>query len=320
MDAGVSPALASGSPAPAPTHGLDTRQMARFAADGYLAPLDALADETASAGRRRLEALLTPSSGLADARLRNDPHLFLAWVADLVCHPRVLDAVETLLGPDLLVWRSVFFVKPPHDSGHVAWHQDIAYWELSDDRVVTAWIALTDTTAANGCLRVVPASHRGPLLGHTLTRDSHNRLMRGQVADRKIAADAVAALELRAGQFSLHHARLLHSSPPNPTGELRAGLAVRYIPPDVRTGGPRRTALLVRGADRCGFYDLAPRIRTDNDPQGLAVHARELRRYGLHACLQILRHPTPSHLALLARIALRRDVLRAMLPWRGTKT
>jgi ectoine hydroxylase-related dioxygenase (phytanoyl-CoA dioxygenase family) len=304
------------SDAAAPSSLSSAVQVARYLGDGYVAPLDALTHEAAAAARRRLEPLLAPQGGLADARLRNNPHLILPWVAALACHPRVLDAVEALLGPDLLIWRSVFFVKPPHDAGYVAWHQDLAYWDLSDDRSVTAWIALTDSTAANGCVRVVPGSHRGALLDHTRAHDKHNRLLRGQVAACDVPPDSVRPLELRAGQFSLHHVRLLHSSPPNPSGELRAGLAVRYVRPDVRTAGPRHVAVLARGVDRHGFYELSPPARRDDDPAALAAHARSLRRYGLHAFWRIVCQPTPSHLALLVRMSLRRDLLQAVLPWR----
>jgi chlorinating enzyme len=317
MDPGVSLPATDIDRRPAP--GLSDAQQARFATDGYLAPLDALTGADAAALCRRLEAVLTPSSGLADARLRNKPHLVFAWVAALVSHPRILDAVEALLGPDLLVLRSVFFVKPPRDPGYVAWHQDSAYWDLSDDRSVTAWIALTASTIENGCVHVVSGSHRGPLLDHRLARDPHNRLLRGQVATGDIPTDRITAIELQPGQFSLHDVRLLHSSPPNPSAALRAGLAVRYIPPDVRSAGPRQTALLVRGEDRYGFYDPEPLVRTDYDSRGLAAQARGLRAYALHSIGQILRRPTLGHLALLARMAMRPELLRAMIPLRGAK-
>jgi hypothetical protein len=314
MGAGVTPGVAGGSGASVAPTQLTPAQRARFDADGYLAPLDALTPAEAAALRPRLDTLLTPDGELADVRLRNKPHLVFTWVSDLVSHPRVLDAVGDLLGPDLLVWRSVFFVKPPRDASYVSWHQDAAYWDLSDARAVTVWIALTDSTADNGAVRVVPGTHRGGLVPHRPRRDARNRLSRGQVACTP-AADAVA-VELRAGQFSVHHSLLLHSSPPNPSHALRAGLAVRYITSDIRTGGPRQTARLVRGTDRFGYYDLEPLPRRDHDPVALACHARALRRYGLQALWQIVRSPTLAQLAVLARLARRPDLLRAILPLR----
>jgi chlorinating enzyme len=289
-------------------------QRAQFDAHGYVAPIDALGADEAADCRRRLEALLAPTGDRADTRVRNSPHLLLRWMADLVRDARVLDPVEDLLGPDLLVLRSTLFVKVPHDPGIVSWHQDLAYWDLSSDRTITAWIALTDSTIANGCLRVVPGSHRAPLLPHTLGRDRNNRLLRGQLVQADIPPERVAALELRPGQFSLHHGRLLHSSPANPSDTLRAGLAVRFISADTRQGGPRHGATLVRGVDAYGHYDHEPAPRVDGDPVAHAWHARALRRYALHVAWQSLRHPSPAHLRLLARLALRPDALRAMFP------
>jgi hypothetical protein len=202
---------------------LSPAQRAAFAADGYLAPLDALSADEAAGYERRLAARLGPTRE-ANAGLRNKPHLLLRWVAELVRDPRLLDPVEDLLGPALLILRSVFFVKPPGDRGYVAWHQDVAYWDLSSaDRVVSAWIAVTDSTADNGCVRVVPGSHRAPLLEHRLAHDGHNRLVHGQAAAVDVPPERVACLELRAGQMSLHDGRILHGSLGNPSNQLRPG-------------------------------------------------------------------------------------------------
>lgn len=292
---------------------LTDTQRAAYETRGYLAPIDALTTEEAGECHRQLEGEMAPLGGRPDGRLRNKPHLLLRWAADIVRDARILDAVEDLLGPDLLVLHTTLFVKTPHDSGYVAWHQDMAYWDLSSDRILTAWVALTDSTMANGCLRVVPGSHREPMLPHRLGRDPNNRLIRGQTVAADIAPERVAALELRAGQLSLHHGRILHSSPANPSGTLRAGLAVRYITPDVRQGGPRHSATPVRGGDAVGHYDHEPAPRFDYDPLARRWHARALRRYAAHVFWQALRHPSLGQLALVGRMAARLDVLRAMI-------
>jgi ectoine hydroxylase-related dioxygenase (phytanoyl-CoA dioxygenase family) len=284
-----------------------------YAARGYVAPIEALSAGEAAACRRQLEIALAATGGRPDSALRNKPHLLWRWAAELVRDARIVDAAEDLLGPNLLVLHSTLFVKVPHDRSQVAWHQDVAYWDLSSDRAVTAWIALTDSTAANGCVRVVPGSHLEPLLPHRLGRDSDNRLIRGQVAKQYVDPASVAAVELRAGQMSLHHVRLLHGSPANPSAALRAGLAVRYIACDVRQGGPRHSATLVRGYDHHGYYDHEPAPRYDYDPIARAWHRRSLRRYAAHVAWQALRHPSLSHLAVVARLAARRDMLRALL-------
>lgn len=296
---------------------LTAMQRETFERDGYLAPVEALTAAEASACRVALERLLGPS-GRASIRLRNKPHLLLRCLAELVRDPRVLDPVGTLLGPDLLILRTTLFVKPPRDPGYVAWHQDVAYWELNEDRTVTAWIAFTDSTAANGCMWVVPGSHRQPVRRHRLGRDAHNQLLRGQVVEPSVVERA-HAIELRAGQLSLHHGRVLHASFPNTSDALRVGLAVRMITPDNRQRGPRQSATLARGTDRCGYYDLEPAPRVDFDPIAQAWHARSLRHYALHVLWQIARDPRPSHLALLAQLVRRRDGWRAMLPSRDRR-
>jgi len=291
---------------------LTPAERAAFSADGYLAPIDVFGADEVAAYRVDLESAVAASGGRADAALRNKPHLLLRWMAMLVRDARVLDAVEDVLGPDLLVLRTTLFVKAARDPGHVSWHQDTTYWDLSEDRVVTAWIALTDSTTANGCVRVVAGSHRHGPVAHHLARDRHNRLLRGQIAAVSVAAERVVPLELRAGQMSLHDGRLLHDSPGNPSDTMRAGLAVRYVSPNVRPRGPRQGATLVRGIDRFGHFDHEPAPRYDFDPIARAWHARALRRYAVHVLWQIARHPSRANLAVLARVAARTDVLRAM--------
>lgn len=291
---------------------LTPAQRAAFDRDGYVAPIDAFTADEAAASRRRFEALLAPLGGRPDVQLRNSPHLLLRWMADLVCDPRVLDALEEVLGPNLLILRTTLFVKPPRDRGYIAWHQDVAYWDLSGDRVVSAWIALTDSTTANGCVRVVPGSHRGPLLAHGLDGNRNNNLLRRQAAEVAIPPAGIADIELRAGQLSLHHGRLLHGSSGNPSAALRAGLAVRCITPDVRQRGLRPGAMVVRGVDLFGYYRHQPAPRYDFDPVARAWHARSLRRYAVQVIWQALRRPSSRQVAVLARALGRRGTVRAL--------
>jgi hypothetical protein len=151
------------------------------------------------------------------------------------------------------------------------------------------------------------------MLPHRLGRDPNNRLIRGQTVGREIAPDEAVCLELRAGQFSLHHGRLLHGSPANPSGTPRAGLAVRYITPDVHQGGPRHGATPVRGSDRFGHYDYEPAPRFDFDPVAGAWHVRSLRRYAAHVVWQTLRRPSLQQLALIGRLGARFDILHALI-------
>ncbi len=250
------------------------------------------------------------TGGLADPGARHKPHLYAKWVADLVRHDRVLDAVEGILGPDLLVWRSVFFVKAPRDPGYVAWHQDGAYWGLDSDAVVTAWIALTASTAGNGCLRVVPGSHLRSAPSHDVRGARNNVLVRGQAAE--VDEREARSVELRPGEMSLHHVRMLHGSGPNPSDEPRVGLAVRYAATRVRQSGGRRSATLVRGTDSFGNFDLEPEPRCDDDPAALAWHRRSRRLYAAELARSSLR--SPAGLWSAARLLVQPARL-----WRGVR-
>jgi hypothetical protein len=281
---------------------LTADQVELFRKEGYLAPLPALSDGELSVARASLDSLLQRTHRLEDPGARHKPHLYAKWVSDLVRHPRVLDAVESLLGPDLLVWRSVFFVKGARDPRYVDWHQDSVYWGLSPDDVVTAWIALTESRAGNGCLRVVPGSHRQPEVRHAIRLAGNNLLVRGQRAMVDVSDDEARDVELRAGEMSLHHVRLLHGSRPNASGDLRAGLAVRYVATRVRQRGPRQSATLVRGKDAFGHFDLEPQPRRDGDPEALAWHRRSRRRYAAELLWATIRRPSAGRLMSAGRL------------------
>ena len=292
---------------------LSAEQVERYRAEGYLSPVAALSASEAESARASLDALMVRTGGLTDAGLRHKPHLHSKWVSDLVRHPRVLDAVESILGPDLLVWRSIFFVKPARDPRYIAWHQDSAYWGLSSDEEVTAWIALTPSTRENGCLRVVPGSHRKPAIPHALRFDRHNILVRGQDAVIEVGEGEARSLELRPGEMSLHHVRMLHGSEGNASDEPRVGLAVRYISTRVSQRGFRQSSTLVRGEDRFGHFDLEPAPRWDADPESLRWHRRSRRRYAVEVLFETFFRSFPGNLAGMARLITRPARLRLAL-------
>jgi len=258
------------------TRQLTPAQVEAFRRDGYLYPLRGLSPAEAQRYRGRLEAFEASEGGpLTTTPFRTKPHLVFAWVAELVRHPAILDAVEDLLGPDLLVWSSSFFLKEAHDPSYVSWHQDSTYWGLSEPDVVTAWLALSVSSVASGCMRVVPGSHLRDQIPHRDTFARDNLLSRGQEVLVEVRdADAVA-MPLEPGEFSLHHVRMVHGSEPNRAADRRIGLAVRYLPPRLRqTAGPRDSATLVRGADHYGHFELEPAPAADLHPDAVALHRR----------------------------------------------
>ena len=254
---------------------LSPAQVDAFKRNGYHFPLGALSADEALAYRRRLELSEATLGGPMRGALRSKPHLLFTWANELIRHPAILDAVEDIYGPNLLVWSSSFFIKEANDPSYVSWHQDSTYWGLSHPDVVTAWIALSVSIVENGCMRVIPGTHLKDQLPHQDTFAENNLLSRGQEVQVEVnAADAVD-IELQPGQFSLHHVRLVHGSEPNNANYRRIGYAVRYIPTYVRqTVGPRDCATLVRGVDEYHHFDMEPAPKADLDPEAVDLHRR----------------------------------------------
>ena len=257
---------------------LSVEQSRNFDRLGYHFPLRAFAPGQIALCRSKLESFEQAHGGTLSGQLRNKPHLLFTWADEIIRHPAILDAVEDLLGPDLLVWSSSFFTKDPKDPGFVSWHQDSTYWGLEPDDVVTAWVALTEVTPENGCMQVIPGSHRIDQLPHLDTFHKDNLLSRGQEIAVDVDKSKAVSLAMRAGEMSLHHIKLVHGSDPNRSDDRRIGFAIRYIPTYVRQTKVRDSATLVRGVDTVGAFDHEPRPRRDLDDAALAAHADAIDR------------------------------------------
>jgi ectoine hydroxylase-related dioxygenase (phytanoyl-CoA dioxygenase family) len=265
---------------------LTTALVDGYERDGFLSPVVALTLAQARSCRDKLEAFERTLGGpltsdAVDARYRSRTHVLLRWVHDLAAHPAILDAVEDLIGPDILVYTSTWFIKEPDSAAIAAWHQDATYFGLRPYVHVTAWLALTDATAENGCMEFIPGSHRRGQLPHRagVVAASVNRA--GQAVVGEIDDAPAVHAPLRAGEFSLHHTLLLHRSQPNRARDRRIGLAVSYVPTSVQHLGVRHKApaMLVRGVDRFGHFDLEPAPATDLDEQARAAYARSYEGY-----------------------------------------
>lgn len=245
---------------------LSAAQIDHYRRHGYVFPLPALLPAEAEAVRLRLEAF-EAETGQRAGSLRKKGHLKLMAIHDLVSHPAILDAVESVIGPDILCWSTSLFVKDPHDPGFVAWHQDSHYWDLQPDDVVSAWIALAPSTLENGALRVIPGTHLTPPFNHRPSAADSANLLSGR---EEIAVDVdenqAVDLVLRQGEMSLHHVKIVHGSPPNRSAARRYGLAIRYVAPHVRNGDEWTTALLVRGRNEHGYFTPDPVPTRDMDP------------------------------------------------------
>jgi hypothetical protein len=251
---------------------LSDDQINQFRGQGYVRAVPVLSSDEAGGFLARMDALEAREPDLW-SRAKIKPHLLMLWLNELGRHPRILDAVEDLIGPDILLWAVGHFDKKPRDPGFLAWHQDATYWGLSEPTGVSAWVALTPSTRANGCLRIIPGSQTAGQQRHRDTFAARNLASRGQ--EIAVAVDEAAAvdIELRPGELSLHHMLLVHGSEPNPSDLRRCGIVLRYLPPHVRpTAGFRDSATLVRGVDRYGHFAPEPRPSCDFDPPAVAFY------------------------------------------------
>ena len=213
----------------------DVRQ---YRKTGYLAPIRVMSASDAAAIRAKLEAFEAIAGPLA-GKLRQKSHLLFTWLNDLVRHERILDAVEDVIGHDILCWGTSFFIKEPRNPSFVSWHQDSTYWGLEPADIVTAWIALSDSTAENGAMRVIPGSHTMAQVPHRDTFRPDNLLSRGQEVMVDVDGAEAVTLALKAGEMSLHHVRLIHGSDPNPSvSAASASRSATSRPMSVRSPAP----------------------------------------------------------------------------------
>lgn len=244
---------------------LTQAQIDQFWNDGYVFPFDCLTPAEAAECRSKLEAYEASVDGPISDTIRIKCHLAFTWLDEIARHPKILDAVEDLIGPDILLYLSTFWFKDARDSKYVSWHQDSAYYGLDPHDVITLWLAFTDATPENGCMSVLPGSHTWPDQQHVETHDPDNLLSRGQtIAD--LDDSTAVAMPLKAGQFSMHHERQLHASGPNLSDDRRLGMSFTFLPTRVKCVLDRRPATLVRGTDTYGYWDSDPRPRHDLDP------------------------------------------------------
>jgi hypothetical protein len=252
---------------------LSDEESACYRAEGYVVP------------RYRVPpALLADMRGALDRLIGENPdrrgeHLVLRWggganalpthgaFLDFARTPALLDLVESLLGPDLICWGAHVICKPARDGLEVPWHQDGQYWPIRPLATCTAWIALDDSTPENGCLRVIPGSHRARTCYHHRIDERPELAFDQRVVEDQFDEGRAADVVLEAGQLSLHDVYMIHGSARNRSGRRRAGLAIRYMPATslydraiklaggaagIRQDMSRRPIYLVRGRDRAG--------------------------------------------------------------------
>lgn len=261
---------------------LSEEQLTAWRRDGYLCPLPLLNEDERQAclaGLARFEKWLgAPVNATKELKWRTMPHLTLPWVSRLAQDPRILDPVEDILGSDILVFTSTFFIKEANTPTIADWHQDSTYYGLSPKEEITVWVALTEASRDAGCMDVLPGHlDQYPHAAHVV-ENSVNRA--GQRITTPLDENLAVAMPLQPGQFSMHHGMCPHRSGPNVTSNRRIGLGLNFVPASAKPIGKFRTAgMLVRGEDRFGHFEPVSPPASELSPEAIATHEMAVSLY-----------------------------------------
>lgn len=217
-----------------PRH-LTREQIDRYNEQGFIKPFDVFTALEADRNRAYFDYLLASLRALNDGR---DSYAINGWhsrcrgIYEMATDPRILDLVEDIVGPNIVVWATHFFCKIPHDPKAVPWHQDASYWPLTPARTVTAWIAIDEVDVENSAMYVISRSHNRGHLKWKKPEGAAVSVLNQEIENPEQYGEPVP-IELKAGQISLHADMIVHGSQPNRSPRRRCGLTVRYCPPEV---------------------------------------------------------------------------------------
>ena len=251
---------------------LSEAQVDQFRREGYVPRVRVMSEAQALEVREKIERFEKQQGTVLRGDQRHKSHLLFKFLSDVVHLQPIVDAIEDLYGPDLLCWNTNFFIKEGRTPAFVSWHQDSTYWGLSSPDVVTAWVAFSESNEASGAMSVIPGTHLMDQVPHRDTFNDQNLLTRGQEVAVEVDQSKAVRLDLRPGEMSLHHVRIVHGSPPNHSDHRRIGFAIRYIPTSVRQLHGDDSATLVRGIDRFKSFEHEPRPTEDLQPELVQLH------------------------------------------------
>ncbi len=266
-----------------PAH-LTSEQIEQYNERGYVFPVNIFSQSEIESIRSYFDELLPKAleAGWNSYELTNW-HKHCQGVWDIVTDSRIIDVMEDMLGETVILRHSHFFAKLPGDGMRVSWHQDASYWPLTPSKVVSAWLAIDDVDLGNGAMQVIPGSHlRAQVEFRDSTADEHN-VLNQTVENPEEHGDPPVALELKAGQISLHSDWVLHGSEPNESNRRRCGLAMRYLSRDVRAyNGWNENSIICRGEEPTGHWanhprpagELIPVKETIADPTSVSMEQR----------------------------------------------
>lgn len=273
---------------------LTEAQITTYRANGFSFPFDAFDSSEAEFYCARVDEFEQRIGGRImgfDGKYRANPHLLCCWANDLIRHRNILDVVEDLIGPDILLFSSRFFIKEPHSTTIAGWHQDAPFIGLRPHDSVYAWVALSDVAADTGPLELLKGSHLRGYLNHESNVVENSMTASGAAISDRLDTSGSAQVILEAGQFSLHHTCCVHQSGPNLSDNRRIAIALNYIPPWVRHYGPGpMPASLIQGEDSYGNFALQPEPKTSFDSAARKCHEQAFSLWIENYFEQVRRH------------------------------
>ena len=242
---------------------LSQEQVDQYHNSGFVSPVNILNDDEITKSLNEIENFEKETGRPIDFPHKSRCHQLFSWADYLVHHPKILDAVEDIIGPNILCYHATLWVKPAQSNSFVRWHQDGTYFFLDPAKHVTAWVALTVADEDAGCMQVIPGSHKNDFIDHNDDADPNNMIPRGQGLAIDVDTEAAVSMPLQPGQMSLHHTKLFHASFNNRRDTRRIGFGISYIPTEVKDiGNTPANALLVRGEDK--YNNFLPEKRLEH--------------------------------------------------------
>ncbi len=253
---------------------LSSNQLKQYEDEGFVSPINIFSKEKAKEIRNQIELIEKELPGELDKSGRYNAHLISPLLDEVTHNSKILDAVESLIGKNILVCGTTLFIKNPNEKGYVSYHQDAKYIGLEPHNWVTAWVALTDSNEENGCMRMWPGSHLD-IKNHDEKFNEENLLTRGQTVEN-VPDNEVKSVELIAGQMSLHHPRIVHGSGVNKSNDRRIGFVIQsYIGTNVKQVLGQNSVQLARGVDEFNHHEIIQRPKSLMNKEDLLIKQRE---------------------------------------------
>ncbi len=254
---------------------LSSNQLKQYDDEGFVSPLDIFSSEKAKEIRNEIELIENKLPNELEKSGRYNAHLISPLLDEVAHNSKILDAVESLIGRDILICGTTLFIKNPNEKGFVSYHQDAKYIGLEPHNWVTAWVAITDSNEINGCMRMWSGSHKDKLKEHDQNFNEKNLLTRGQTVNN-VPSSETKPLILKAGQMSLHHPQVVHGSDLNKSKDRRIGFVIQsYIGTNVKQVLGKNNVQLARGSDQFNYHDKIPRIKLLMNSNDIKIKKRE---------------------------------------------